>query len=267
MLTALRAAICLAALESRLKKGSERVVCGKGGAPRFCTVWFRACWGLRRAVRWRRGAGRGTLTTLSSSWLSHARKLSMARSEIDDIFAPPKKKIKTSPSQLPHQPETILDPSKKQAPQKRPRRREKTHTKADNDRFKDSRGSAPRASLLSFSSIVPISPGRKTTDGYNIYKEDELGISTTGGGDHLVHPSRSVLSPSCPDTPLCPFDCQCCPSPMFHPAFSSSFPPPHRFLNATQYKKCIQASTIVSLVSAAHFFQDQLLGVRIIETL
>ncbi|KAF8559220.1 DUF1764-domain-containing protein [Imleria badia] len=99
----------------------------------------------------------------------------MSRSEIDDIFAAPKKKIKTSPKTESHHPETILDPSKKQPEPAQKRRREK---KADNDRFKDSRGFAPR---------------RKTVDGFNIYKEDELGISTTGG-----------------DTPLCPFDCQCC---------------------------------------------------------
>jgi hypothetical protein len=86
-------------------------------------------------------------------------------------------------------PETIVDPSlKSSSSSKRPKsdapvssQREKvyheTH-KEDEDRFKDSRGSGPR---------------RKTDDGFNIYKEDELGISNTGG-----------------DTPLCPFDCECC---------------------------------------------------------
>ncbi|KAF8642382.1 hypothetical protein AX16_009650 [Volvariella volvacea WC 439] len=48
----------------------------------------------------------------------------------------------------------------------------------DNAKFADSRGSGPR---------------RKTEEGWNIYKEDELGISMQGG-----------------DTPLCPFDCDCC---------------------------------------------------------
>ncbi|KAG1885746.1 hypothetical protein F4604DRAFT_121232 [Suillus subluteus] len=86
-------------------------------------------------------------------------------------------------------PETIVDPSfKSSSSSKRPKldapvssQREKvyheTH-KEDEDRFKDSRGSGPR---------------RKTDDGFDIYKEDELGISNTGG-----------------DTPLCPFDCECC---------------------------------------------------------
>ncbi|KAI0757115.1 hypothetical protein C8Q80DRAFT_1265087 [Daedaleopsis nitida] len=48
----------------------------------------------------------------------------------------------------------------------------------EEERFKDSRGTGPR---------------RKTEEGFLIYKEDELGISGQGG-----------------DTPLCPFDCQCC---------------------------------------------------------
>ncbi|KAG9042496.1 hypothetical protein FS837_010771 [Tulasnella sp. UAMH 9824] len=45
-------------------------------------------------------------------------------------------------------------------------------------RFVDSRGTGPR---------------RRTEEGFLIYKEDELGITGKGG-----------------DTPLCPFDCDCC---------------------------------------------------------
>lgn len=45
-------------------------------------------------------------------------------------------------------------------------------------KFQDSRGSESR---------------RKTEEGWAIYKEDELGIHDKGG-----------------DTPLCPFDCDCC---------------------------------------------------------
>jgi len=44
--------------------------------------------------------------------------------------------------------------------------------------FRDSRGKEPR---------------KKTEEGWNIYKEDELGIAGAGG-----------------NTPLCPFDCDCC---------------------------------------------------------
>ncbi|KAG8219928.1 hypothetical protein J3R82DRAFT_926 [Butyriboletus roseoflavus] len=128
----------------------------------------------------------------------------MPHSEIDDIFAaPPKKKTKTSPSEQQqkistktHHPEPILDPSKKQLPKKR--RRENP----DNDRFKDSRGSAPRASLLSLSSSCQMPPGRKTVDGYNIYKEDELGISTTGGGHHLTQSLLTLFSIHLVQTPL-----------------------------------------------------------------
>lgn len=86
-------------------------------------------------------------------------------------------------------PETVVDSSFKScSSSKRPKldapvssQREKVYhetRKDDEDRFKDSRGSGPR---------------RKTDDGLNIYKEDELGISNVGG-----------------DTPLCPFDCECC---------------------------------------------------------
>jgi len=46
------------------------------------------------------------------------------------------------------------------------------------DEFRDSRGTGPR---------------RKTEEGYLVYKEDELGIGDEGG-----------------DTPMCPFDCDCC---------------------------------------------------------
>ncbi|KAJ7786104.1 hypothetical protein B0H16DRAFT_1489166 [Mycena metata] len=125
-------------------------------------------------------------------------------SEIDDIFAkrpvastsalvpPKKKKQKTKEKQPPEKtapvassstkrpaPETIIDPSTRAPPQKKPK--VDKPIPADNDdteRFKDSRGSGPR---------------RKTEEGWSIYKEDELGIGDEGG-----------------DTPLCPFDCQCC---------------------------------------------------------
>ncbi|OJA10794.1 hypothetical protein AZE42_00309 [Rhizopogon vesiculosus] len=101
-----------------------------------------------------------------------------------DKLYPPKeidpKTLKKRPA-----PETVVDPSSKSSTTtKRPKldvsaSSQPSHEKRkDEDRFKDSRGIAPR---------------RKTDDGYNIYKEDELGISNTGG-----------------DTPQCPFDCNCC---------------------------------------------------------
>ncbi|KAH7921782.1 DUF1764-domain-containing protein [Leucogyrophana mollusca] len=88
-------------------------------------------------------------------------------------------------------PETVVDPSAQISAAKAVKRpkveassivRQKKSTKEkakdDEERFKDSRGNGPR---------------RKTEDGFNIYKEDELGIGNEGG-----------------DTPLCPFDCDCC---------------------------------------------------------
>ncbi|KAJ6604455.1 hypothetical protein DFH09DRAFT_1122747 [Mycena vulgaris] len=122
-------------------------------------------------------------------------------SEIDDIFAkrpvastsviPPKKTQKTKDKQPPATagsskkrpaPETIVDPSTRAPPQKRTKVDKPAvvaaSTKEDTERFKDSRGSGPR---------------RKTEEGWSIYKEDELGIGDAGG-----------------DTPLCPFDCDCC---------------------------------------------------------
>ncbi|KAJ7492816.1 hypothetical protein FB451DRAFT_1219654 [Mycena latifolia] len=133
-------------------------------------------------------------------------------SEIDDIFA---KRPVASTSAIPAPaqpatagsskkrpaPETIVDPSTR-APQKR--------TKEDTDRFKDSRGSGPRKVFISpLESTNHLSSGRKTEEGWSIYKEDELGIGDEGGGEPRPSFLLPRLSPS-PDTPLCPFDCDCC---------------------------------------------------------
>ncbi|KAG8746835.1 hypothetical protein FRC10_003357 [Ceratobasidium sp. 414] len=81
-------------------------------------------------------------------------------------------------------PETVVDPSlaaEPKAKKSKEGRKAKATTGAENsddERFRDSRGTGPR---------------RRTEEGYAIYKEDELGIGTEGG-----------------DTPLCPFDCDCC---------------------------------------------------------
>ncbi|KAF7310738.1 hypothetical protein HMN09_00616800 [Mycena chlorophos] len=112
-----------------------------------------------------------------------------AHNEIDDIFeskkrpapsdsaAPSKKRQKRSapvdtPSDASHS-------SKKNKTDPKPTT--KPPKKQDDiQKFKDSRGTGPR---------------RKTEEGFAIYKEDELGINDEGG-----------------DTPLCPFDCDCCTS-------------------------------------------------------
>ncbi|TFK76958.1 DUF1764-domain-containing protein [Pluteus cervinus] len=90
-------------------------------------------------------------------------------------------------------PETIVDPSsassapaqKKQKTESprhskttKPQKPKKPSKSEGDDRFADSRGTGPR---------------KKTEEGWAVYKEDELGISNEGG-----------------DTPLCPFDCECC---------------------------------------------------------
>ncbi|KAE9410946.1 DUF1764-domain-containing protein [Gymnopus androsaceus JB14] len=146
----------------------------------------------------------------------------MPKSEIDDIFASKgkiaaqpsvgsaaassskskkrKRKAETdeNPSSQPSAkkvPETIIDPSasmpsakrvkatkasEKAAEPKGKAKRESKNVKEQEDRFKDSRGSGPR---------------RKTEEGWSIYKVDELGIGDDDQGG---------------DTPLCPFDCDCC---------------------------------------------------------
>ncbi|KAF7320253.1 hypothetical protein MKEN_00809900 [Mycena kentingensis (nom. inval.)] len=95
-------------------------------------------------------------------------------SEIDQIFTNKKKRAAAVHESLPSHKKRKLD-TKKQPEAKKPKQRPQ---KEDLDRFKDSRGTGPR---------------RKTEEGFSIYKEDELGINDEGG-----------------DTPLCPFDCDCC---------------------------------------------------------
>ncbi|KAG2023322.1 hypothetical protein CC2G_000987 [Coprinopsis cinerea AmutBmut pab1-1] len=86
-------------------------------------------------------------------------------------------------------PETIVDPSQQVASAKRhkpntaldgdgKKSKKKKVDKEEEEKFKDSRGTSGR---------------RTTEEGWTIYNEDELGISHEGG-----------------DTPLCPFDCDCC---------------------------------------------------------
>ena len=56
--------------------------------------------------------------------------------------------------------------------------------KEEEARFKDSRGNGPRTCEPSSTFLYTEchSTGRKTEEGFAIYKEDELGISNTGGG-------------------------------------------------------------------------------------
>ncbi len=95
-------------------------------------------------------------------------------------------------------PETVIDPSlrlsvptkqraKPEADDQPEKKRRKSQTE-DEERFKDSKGTGPSM----FSPVdVPIClyhavpPGRKTEEGFSIYKEDELGIRDHAGGTQL----------------------------------------------------------------------------------
>ncbi|KAG5654766.1 hypothetical protein H0H81_003774 [Sphagnurus paluster] len=104
------------------------------------------------------------------------------------------KKRKRNPEALPDDPqpkksrpapETIIDPSTlittklpKTSKKYKPPKTSSKSADHDENKFVDSRGSHSR---------------KTTEEGWAIYKEDELGIHDGGG-----------------DTPLCPFDCECC---------------------------------------------------------
>ncbi|KAG8939991.1 hypothetical protein FRC04_005696 [Tulasnella sp. 424] len=98
----------------------------------------------------------------------------------------PARKIARPPVASESTPDVVVDPSTKLEAKARALSRTSKDGVAANTqqlteedlRFVDSRGTGPR---------------RQTEEGYLIYKEDELGITGKGG-----------------DTPLCPFDCECC---------------------------------------------------------
>ncbi|EED78428.1 predicted protein [Postia placenta Mad-698-R] len=87
-------------------------------------------------------------------------------------------------------PETVLDPSAR-LPAAAPKKSKATKSsdalsgstkkrKVDEDEewFRDSRGTGPR---------------RKTEEGWAVYKEDELGITDQGGGQHTPHLILAVI--------------------------------------------------------------------------
>ena len=65
-----------------------------------------------------------------------------------------------------------------------------TRSANDNDDFADIRGIKKRIILSSTVWLTRV--GKRTSDGLTLYQEDELRIGQGG------------------DTPLCPFDCDCC---------------------------------------------------------
>ncbi|PFH54612.1 hypothetical protein AMATHDRAFT_134132 [Amanita thiersii Skay4041] len=99
----------------------------------------------------------------------------------------PNESVPEPPSTKRPLPETVVDSSSLiQSKRSKADKSTKVNQKPKNNKseavteakFKDSRGTGPR---------------RRTEEGWLIYKEDELGIHDDGG-----------------DTPLCPFDCNCC---------------------------------------------------------
>lgn len=121
----------------------------------------------------------------SSSKSAKKKKNKNKATQVDNV---PAENSPTSASNKRPSPETVIDSSS--VPNKRLKTDKSTnsHPKAkvsrplkddeDEAKFKDSRGAGPR---------------QTTEEGWPVYKEDELGIHEEGG-----------------DTPLCPFDCDCC---------------------------------------------------------
>jgi len=143
------------------------------------------------------------------------KNITTPSSEIDDIFTPKAKttilqdsssdpkqngrKKKRSTTQNPEPkrqpPEIVLDPSTqpsqasktirhdRSAPPKK--KRKIVETKVDQDKFTDSRGTGPRKRVLCLCpaslSSQPLA-GRKTDEGFAVYKENELGINAEAGG-------------------------------------------------------------------------------------
>lgn len=109
------------------------------------------------------------------------------------------------------EPETVVDPSASISIQATKRRKtasvlsaegttrmakKKAPDHDDVDKFRDSRGTGPRACNIYPMYKLDIQPmdstGRKTEEGFSIYKEDELGIGDRGGGQYH-HFSHDVL--------------------------------------------------------------------------
>jgi len=188
-----------------------------------------------------------TTTTAITTPVSHMsptikkKVATPSASEIDDIFTRKaetvtsktnqhdsssalkrkKRKKKSTQTQLAEPkrpaPEIVLDPSSKTISHDRsvpPSKKQKVvETKSDQDKFRDSRGTGPRKPIPSCHELGQSQPhsGRKTDEGFKIYKEDELGINAEAGGQsNLILDEIIYISLG---TPLCPFDCNCCECP------------------------------------------------------
>lgn len=154
---------------------------------------------------------RRTLTAWSSSlWLSHAPKLSRAPEH-----APLRNRRHfRRTSQTRALAATVQQTAPKETSS---RKKAPKHRQRPLQRFQGIRPSCVPPFLVSRRANLPRSQDRRW-----------LQYLQGGRARHLYHrrrspshpiPPHSVLNPSSPDTPLCPFDCQCCQSPMFTPNF------------------------------------------------
>ena len=133
---------------------------------------------------------------------------------------------KSSSKKLPL-PETVVDTSANISGPSKPRKKDSIPNKSskptkskksEHSDFADSRGSGDRKShhLHSDPSLLYVSIGRKTEEGWSVYKEAELGLNNNGGGKWLTLQILFFMAIFNSDTPSCPFDCNCC-----KPLFSS----------------------------------------------
>jgi hypothetical protein len=149
-----------------------------------------------------KGKAKATLGSSASTDLSgKKRKKKKKTADIDDNdpSEPSLQEGVPSVKRKRVEPETIIDPSLSvQAKRKKttsvlgmetaPGRtvKRKTTEHDDVDKFRDSRGTGPRTYTIYPMCKLDVqatdSIGRKTEEGFSIYKEDELGIGDRGGG-------------------------------------------------------------------------------------
>lgn len=139
-----------------------------------------------------------------SSEKTKTKKKKKKKGKVQDVVPPtPAESTATTTSKKRPAPETVVDTSGRlEAPAKRHKgpstsreekvsRTGKSKISGDDANFKDSRGKGDRECFLSSwsPSFLIYAEGRKTEEGWTVYKEDELGISGEGGGKLLYVPT------------------------------------------------------------------------------
>lgn len=90
-------------------------------------------------------------------------------------------------------PETIVDLSVSLPSASKKQKRDPSSSKMDDAKIQKLKKSPKSQEDDGFTDSRGIGPRKRTEEGWAVYREDELGITNEGG-----------------DTPLCPFDCECC---------------------------------------------------------